>query len=232
MKSAFDGGKKALIYKIVLTGVIVLSIALVVVYFLKISGLGGKITSVEKLRDYIASLGGNAVAFTIVFQVLQVVLLPVPGVVAIGAAVAMFGAAKGAVYSLIGVLIGSFIAFFIGKFFGFKAAAWLIGEETLKKILNGFDGKDKVFLTFAFLFPFFPDDALCFVAGVSEMRTGYFSFIIIITRIVSTFFTAFSFSGDLIPYDRAWGIIVWIALFFVTAILSRIIYKRIYAAKR
>lgn len=229
MKSTSDGAKKNFLFKIVLTGIVVFATVLFIVYFLKISGLNGKINSVDDLRDYISSLGGNAVYLVIVFQILQVVILPVPGVVSIGVAVAMFGALKGAVYSLIGILIGSFIAFFTGKFFGYKAVAWLIGKGALKKIVNDLDGKDKAFLTFAFLFPFFPDDALCFVAGISEMRTGYFSFIIIITRSISTFLTAFSFSGDLIPYDKAWGIFVWITAFFVTLIASRILYKKIYA---
>lgn len=225
MKSAEKKRNYGAAFKIILLFLILLSVALFIIYVMKISGLGEKISSVDELRDYISSLGGNAVLALIIFQFLQVLILPVPGVLTMGAAVALFGPLKGSIYSLIGILIGSFVAFFIGRKLGFKTVAWIVGEKVLEKTLDGFGGKDKAFLTFAFLFPFFPDDVLCFVAGLSKMSFGYFTFIIILTRLISVFLTAYSINGNLIPYDTAWGIIAWIFIFFGTVFASRVVYK-------
>ena len=226
MKSDGKNEKLGFIIKLIITTLIIAAFVLLVYYLMKVTGLKDNISSIEELRDYISSLGGNAVIVMIIFQILQVVILPVPGFVAVGAAVALFGPLYGAIYSLIGILIGSFIAFFIGRKLGFKAVAWLVGEKTLVKTLDRFAGKDRAFLTFAFLFPFFPDDVLCFVSGLTKMSLGYFSVTIIVTRVISVFITAYSVNGNIIPYDTAWGIIVWILIFIATAVITYFVYKK------
>ena len=232
MRSAKKNRFNPSVLRIVLTSAIFIAITLVIVYLVKISGLEDKISTVDKLREFIASKGAFAVFFLIVFQVLQVVVLPVPGVVAVGAAVALFGPLKGAVYSLIGILIGSFIAYYIGRILGFKAVNFLLGEKVVNDLLLKTEGRGAAFLTVAFIFPFFPDDALCFVAGLIKMEQKFFAFIIILTRIVSTFLTAYSINGDLIPYDTPQGVSVWILIFFVTIVSFNHIYGRINESKK
>ena len=67
------------------------------------------------------------------------------------------------------------------------------------------------------LFPFFPDDILCIVAGVTNMSNKFFIITNLITRPVSVFCTCFIGSGYLIPF-KGWGIYVWI-LFVILLIL-------------
>ena len=216
---------REMLFKICIITLLFIAIALLLIYILKISGFWNKINNIEDFREYIAGFGAYAVIVFIIFQILQVVLLPIPGVVAIGAGVALFGVKFGAIYSLIGILIGTFAAYYIGKYPGEKVVAWIVGRENLDKALDLVKGKDKVVLTFMFLFPFFPDDVLCFVAGMSSMSQAYFIIMILITRIISVYTTAYSVNGSLIPYDTPWGIAIWAVLILATIGIAILIYK-------
>ena len=232
--AAVAAGSLAVYYGLLCNGlgyracVLSLGFAAIILLFVKllfISGLWDKIDSVASLRALIASYGKYAVPAFLLMQILQVVVLPIPGVVAIGVGVAMFGAFKGAVYSFIGITAGSFIGFFIGRSFGYKVASWLVGKSSLDKTLQAVKGKDKALLTAMFLLPFFPDDVLCFVAGLSSMSKTYFSVMIVVTRLISTFCAAYSLDGKIIPYDNWWGIALWGVLILSTLLATRFIYK-------
>ena len=222
---SFACRQNAATVKLILLVLFILPIILFALYVLKISGFWQKISSVEDLREYIAGYGVFAFFVTFLIEFLQVVVLPVPGFVAIGAAVALFGAFKGALISFAGIFSGSVAAFFIGRRLGYKAACWLVGKPSLDKTLQMVKGKDKVVLTFMFLFPFFPDDVLCFVAGLSTMSVKYYLIMIFITRVFSTFTTAYSVDGSIIPYDTWWGIVIWVLLLVSTALISVAVYK-------
>ena len=156
---------------------------------------------------------------------LQVVILPIPGFIAVGTGVALFGPLKTSIYALIGILLGSFVAFFIGRVLGYKVVKWIVGKDTLDKWLKSVKNKDKLVLTFMFLFPFFPDDVLCFIAGLSSMSTAYFFVMITLCRIISVVVASYSINGNIIPYTTWWGIALWILVFFVTVLITVYLYK-------
>ena len=216
---------KTKIYRLLLSALILITLILGGLYLLIKSGIFQKISSIEELREYIKSFGTQAFFATLIMQILQVVALPIPGVIAIGVSVALFGPIKGALISFLGIFIGSMIAFFIGRKLGKRTVCWIVGEDTLNKVQDSVKGKDKVVLTFMFLFPFFPDDVLCFVAGLSTMPTKYFIIMIIVTRIISVTTTAFSVNGNIIPYDTWWGILIWAVLIGATFLFSYYFYK-------
>ena len=152
--------------------------------------------------------------------------MPIPGIIAVGTGVALFGAFKCAVFSLIGILIGSIVAFYIGRILGYKVVSWLVGKETIDKWLNKIKNKDKIILTFMFLFPFFPDDVLCFVAGLSSMSSLYFIVMITICRIISIFITAYSLNGNVIPFNNWWGLTIWFIIIILTILITFFVYKK------
>ena len=174
MTVTFYNNKKNFIYKLFFVIVSLLSITLISLYFLKISGFLQKFDSVQKFRNYIQSFGGFAIIIFILIQFLQVVILPIPSFITVGAGVLLFGVFWGAIYSCIGIISGSLVAFYVGRYLGVKVAVWLIGESNLNKGLSLIKGKDKIALTFMFLFPFFPDDLLCFVAGITSISSKFF----------------------------------------------------------
>ena len=223
---AYSSSQNRMVFKVSIVVLTIISLALLLVYFLKISGIADRIDSIEDLRNYVASFGYLAVIIYVVMNFLQVVVLPIPGFIAVGTGVALFGPLKTAIYSLIGILLGSFVAFFIGRILGYKVVKWMVGKETLDKTLKSIKNKDKVVLTFMFLFPFFPDDVLCFVAGLSSMSTVYFVVMIIVCRIISVVVSAYSMNGNIIPYTTWWGILLWLIIFAFTALLAVLFYKK------
>lgn len=217
----FANTARKIIYKLFLLIVICLVIAVISLYILKTSGFLTKIDSVEKFRNYISSFGNNAIILFTLIQFLQVVILPIPAFITVGAGVLLFGPLKGAIFSCVGIILGSIVAFYIGRIFGFKVAKWLVGESELNKGLKIIKGKDKIILTFMFLFPFFPDDILCFVAGITTMSSTFFLFMIVITRIISVFASSYSINNSIIPYNTWWGLLLW-ALFISFTIFAMI----------
>lgn len=138
----------------------------------------------------------------------------------------LFGPLKGSFLSCIGIIAGSIVSFFIGRIFGYKVVKWLVGKESLDKGLKTIKGKDKVILTFMFLFPFFPDDVLCFVAGITTVSPTFFIVMIFITRIISVFASSYSMNNSIIPYDTWWGILLWIIFFAFTVVVAYFICKK------
>lgn len=202
--------RKQSIYRLIILGLICADIFAVIFYVICATGLIQKITSVEALQQYIDGFGAWAVIIYILFSYLQVVILPVPGSATVAAGVVLFGWLECSLYSFIGIVLGSVTAFAIGRWVGYKAVCWIVGKDDLDKWLDKIKGKDYLILSLMFLLPMFPDDVLCFVAGLSSMTWPYFLVMIVITRLISTFTVSLSF--DLIPFNTWWGILTWIVL--------------------
>lgn len=222
----FSTLKNDFIYKLSLVIIVLSLITVVFLYYYKKSGLNEKISTVEDFRAYIASFGAKAALIFILVSFLQVVVLPIPAFITVGAGVLIFGPFFGAVYSVIGIVIGSVTAYFIGKVFGVKAATWLVGEVALEKWRKFIYGKDRILLTFMFLFPFFPDDVLCFVAGITTVKPKFFIVMITAVRVVTVFLSSYSINNSIIPYTTWWGIALWVLFFGFTIFMTILIYKK------
>lgn len=222
---SFFVNENKVVYKILLSFCILLCLACFGLYILKLTGIFDKIDSVNDLRVYVSNFGAWAEIIFVVLQIFQVIILPLPTFITIGAGVLLFGPLKTALLSSLGIVIGSYIAFFIGRFLGVKVVKWLIGDEKLNKTLKLIKGRDKVVLTFMFLFPLFPDDLLCFVAGLSTMSVKFFLLMMLIVRTLCVFTSAFSLNNNFIPYDTWWGILLWIIFAVCTIVLTFFVYK-------
>lgn len=221
---AFFAYKKEIFYKTLITTYVFVVFALIILYLLLRTGFFEIMRDEEKLEDYLRRFGGWMSVFFITLQFLQVVILPIPSFVTVAAGSALFGPFTSSIYSLIGILLGSIVAFLIGRYVGYRAVAWLVGKETLDKWLNKIKGKDKLLLSAMFLLPVFPDDILCFVAGLSSMSLPFFVVVILVSRVAAVFVT--SYSVVLIPFNTWWGILIWIAFFLLVAVLFVILYKK------
>lgn len=186
---------------------LLLLVVLVLLFVLQKTGFFEVVSSAEKLQAYLERAGVWMPLAYILLQYLQVVLLPIPSVVSTVAGVALFGPFMATLYSLLGILPASVTAFMIGRKLGNKAVAWMIGQDTLEKWQEKLKGKDNLLLSMMFILPMFPDDVLCFVAGLSSMSTKYFLIIISISRLLVVTGTCYSF--ELIPFDTWWGILIW-----------------------
>lgn len=210
-------------HRLILCTFVCLDVVALIFFILSVTGIISKLTSINALRDYIASFGATAVFIFILFQFLQVVVLPIPGSVSVGVGVALFGPLRCSIFSFIGIFLGSVVAFAIGRVIGYKAVCWIVGKDDLDKWLAKVKGKDYLLLSIMFLLPLFPDDILCFVAGLSSITWTYFIVMIVITRLISVFTT--SFSLQLIPFNTWWGIAIWILLGAAVVVAFWLVWK-------
>jgi uncharacterized membrane protein YdjX (TVP38/TMEM64 family) len=187
----------------------VIVIALIVgVLYLLFYFLGWTNLTKEQLQDYIKSTGIIAPLVYVVITFAQVTLVPIPGAVTILAGSYLFGFLGAFIYSYIGMMLGSVVSFALGRVIGKPYVNWVTGgadktEQWLKKL----EGRENVFLFFAFFLPFFPDDILCAVAGALPIKWRTFIIMQLITRFTSILGTMLFMSGEIIPF-HGWGLLV------------------------
>lgn len=184
------------------------------------------VTDVESLRELIASCGAwGWIVFITLFTLCTSLLcfIPASSMTFIIVSVVLFGATKGFIISSISVFLSSSLMFILGNTLGEKVAVKLVGKESLEKAQNLVDVKSKMLLPLMFLFPVFPDDALCLVAGMTKMRYWYFAVIVGICRTIGVATTCFLGSG-LINWSELsltdWFVLLSVCLFWIILIFN------------
>lgn len=215
---------KQMIYRFCIIALVFLIFVAAVAYALIVTGFLEVIRDAKKLEEYIERSGSWMSCVFILLQFAQVVILPIPSTVTVVAGAELFGPFLGSLYSLIGILIGSVCAFLIGRYAGHRVVAWIVGEETINLWLNKIKNKDKLFLSAMFLLPVFPDDVLCFVAGLSSMSFLFFLVVIFISRILAIFMTSYAIA--LIPFTTWWGLMIWGVFGAAVVALFVFLYKK------
>lgn len=208
--------------KICLTLLIVV-IASVSIYFV-LQSLG--VTNIESLRKIIASCGAwGWIVLIALFTLCSILLCFVPGISAtfICVSIVLFGALNGFLISVISVFVSSSLMFLIGNTLGETAAVKIVGKESLERAQKLLDMKSKMLLPLMFLFPIFPDDALCMVAGMTKMRYWYFAIIVAIFRTIGI--ASICFLGSGIINWEALSLVDWFVLINVCIFDIFLIFK-------
>lgn len=173
---------------IILTLIFVL-ISVFLLYIL-LTNMGPYLKFIHKhfqIRRWILSFGRWDFMAFITLQVLQVILMLVPGEVVQAAGGYIFGTLLGTILALCGILIGSIATFFIGRLLGER----LIRKILPKKELANIEGlinrpKNKVILTALYLIPGVPKDILGYVSGITSIKVKEFAVISTVARIPGT----------------------------------------------
>lgn len=215
---------KEVVTRMCITLYILLDFVAVFLYILVRTGFFEIISDEESFEAFLERSGKWMAVLFVVLQFLQVVILPIPSTVTVVAGAALFGPLVGSLLSLLGIVIGSLLAFLIGRYAGYRVVAWLVGKDTLDKWLKKIKGKDKLLLSAMFILPVFPDDVLCFVAGISSMSLPLFLVVILVSRIAAIFMT--SYSVTLIPLNTWWGLLTWAILIALVIVLFVFLYKK------
>jgi len=180
--------------------------------------------SVEAMQEFIASTGAWGIVVFMFIQFAQVVFIPIPSVVTTVAGAILFGPTVAMILSLISIILASYVAFFIGRFLGDKVVSWLVGKETCDRYSKLLYDKGKYLFFLMMLFPVFPDDILCMIAGMTTMRLRFFTWTVLIARPLAIIPTCYLGGGTIIPYS-GWGLIVWGILIIMMAVLFVLSYK-------
>lgn len=195
-----------------------IGISMLLLYFL-FKHLGLTNVTREGLQDYIKEKGALAPIIFILATFLQVTIIPIPSTLTVLAGNYLFGPWVSFLYSYVGLLAGSYLAYILGRVLGRPYLNWVAGDK--KKVdlyLLRLKGKENIALFFAFLFPFFPDDLLCSVAGMVKTPPLTFTIMQLLTRATSVGATLLFMSGEVIPYTQ-WGILI-IALLIVLSLIG------------
>ena len=173
-------------------GVAVLAVGLYVL----VSRYAGFITNAEALRTWLDQFGIFAPIVFIGIQALQVIVAPIPGQVVALVAGYLFGSFWGTVYSLTGVLIGSAVAFSLSKRYGRSFVENVIHEDVIERF-DGFVDTVGVPGLFAFvIIPGLPDDAICFLSGLTKWSLPTFMGVIAVGRLPAYVLTVYA-GGEL-----------------------------------
>ena len=198
--------KKNLMKKLIGSG-IVLVVFFFSLYILFYS-FGLTNISKEELQSFIYSTGAVAPLIYILITFLQVIIIPIPSAVTILVGCYLFGTVLSFIYSYIGLMLGSLVAYYLGKIAGKPFINWLSGgKEQTELWVSKLHGKENILLFFMFLFPMFPDDILCAIAGILPITTRSFIFMLIITRATTIGSTLLFMTGEIIPFN-GWGITI------------------------
>lgn len=216
-------GLKAML-KLTFTANAIITLILWGYWVLILCGLKEIFSSAEALQEAVASTGAWGMAVYVFIQFLQVTFIPLPAMVTTLAGTALFGPFNASILSLIGIMLGSIFAFWLGDKFGEKICIWIAGKETTEKYSKLLYEKGKYLFFLMMLFPLFPDDILCLIAGMTSMSFRYFFITIILTRPIGIFMTCYLGSGQIIPYS-GWGLIVWGIIIVIMAVLFICAYK-------
>jgi uncharacterized membrane protein YdjX (TVP38/TMEM64 family) len=140
----------------------------------------------QKLKGFIRSFGASSPFAYILFQILQVVIAPIPGGAIEFLGGYLFGVKVGFVYSMIGLTLGSLVAFSLARIFEKVAVEKFVSEQTRKKFDYLVEHQGAILSFILFLIPGFPKDALCYILGLTPMHLGIFLAISTIGRIPGT----------------------------------------------
>jgi len=201
----------------------ILAVILVLAYFiLKWTGAWEYINSVEKIRQLILSLGFWGRFAFVMIQFLQVTFLPIPAAATTIAGTLVFGPWITLLISFVAVMLDSLFSFWLGRKLGKKIVIWIAGENDYNKWANKL-GKGKYVFFLMMLFPVFPDDILCLIAGTTNITWKFFIITNLITRPIGIFCTCFLSSG-IIPFS-GWWILPWGFLAIICIFLFILSYK-------
>lgn len=210
--------KNKTLFRIATVFVVFFAVVIVLYVIVEQTGLLKYFEDFDAIRDFILRTKQWGVIVFLLLTIFQVVFLPIPAAVTILIGVVIYGPLVSFILSLVGTYIGSVICFWLGKNFGSKLVAWMIGKENFEKYAKMLNEKGKWVFVLMLVFPFFPDDTLCLVAGATTMTWKFFLISMILSRPIGIAFTSFFGSGEIIPYS-GWGIPVWIGIFALCIVL-------------
>lgn len=142
--------------------------------FLWKSGFFQAVTSLPALQDYIAKFSPYSHLCFFLLQFLSVVIAPIPSNISAAAGGVIFGTWPAFFLTYGAVLSASLLVFLLARTLGQSFADKLVNRKISDKYLAVIRAKADVFLILAFVLPFFPDDLICILAGLTAIPTKRF----------------------------------------------------------
>ena len=168
--------QKLLKYKVVpiLYFIIFLAIIGLGIYWFVHSGLISLLGDSAALEAYFEGLGAKGYLVVFLLQTFGVVFLPATGGVIVVASAMLFGFVKTFLICSAATILGSCISFALARYLGRPLVDLFWDKHKVDKYIHSFEERKNLLLILMFFFPFFPDDILCYVAGLVNIRWRFF----------------------------------------------------------
>lgn len=167
-------------------GLITVVVLAIIVYLIWDVAAVGPITHLltnrDQLVEVVSSWGIFAPIIYIILQIIQTVVAPIPGQIVGGIGGFVFGP-WGILWTTIGTIIGCYFVFRIARRFGRPLLEKLFKKSIIDKfdfILNS--KSTSLILFLIFLLPGFPDDVICYLAGLTKLPIRRLMTILVLGR--------------------------------------------------
>ena len=178
-------------------------------WFLYTTGFFHESISVEGVQDYIQEFAPYTQLIFFLVQLLSVILAPIPSNISAAAGGVLFGTWASFALTTGAVLLGSGIVFLLARKLGKPFSDRFVSQKMSQRYLDAIRSKRDMFLLMAFLFPFFPDDVICILAGLTDLSFGRFLTIAVLTRPWGLLFAS-ALGGTTIEMPLGWMVVIGI----------------------
>lgn len=191
------------------------------IWFLSKSGFFQAMSSQETMQAYIQQWTPYSHLVFFLIQLCSVVMAPIPSNVTAMAGGVLFGGWMSFSLTYLAVVLGSMLVFWLGRQLGRRRISRWIGKIHMEIYMGYVEKKAGVFLLLAFLLPFFPDDILCILAGLTAISYRWFLLLVLLARPWGLLFAAFF--GHSVVHMPVWCIVLF-GLFGVVLFLTILCY--------
>lgn len=169
----------------------------------------------EQLVQTLQDWGQWAPVVTITLHILQVMTAPIPGTAIDAVNGLLFGPWLGTLYSMTGLLIGSVSVMLLTRKFGRPLMERFVDPSSIERIDRLVEKRGSLIIFLVFLFPFMPDDAICFLAGLTPIPILELVLLAMVGRLPGVFFA--TLLGSQAQSFALWQWIVFGVLFILLA---------------
>jgi len=146
------------------------------------SGFFTAIRTPEGIESYIQRFAPYSHLVFFLIQLASVILAPIPSNLTAAAGALLFGALPAFLLTTGAVVLGSAVVFQLARILGQPFAERFLSGAFFERYGEVIRRKRDSFLFLAFLFPFFPDDLLCIMAGLTDIPFRRLLFLVAVAR--------------------------------------------------
>lgn len=168
--------------KQILLWVLVLAALSIIVLVMYRTGFFAAMRTKDGLAQYISATAPWSHLVYFLIQLASVIVAPIPSNITAAVGAVLFGLWPSFLLTWAAVASGSALVFLLARALGQKFADQFVSQKLSDKYLDVIRRKRDVFLALAFLFPFFPDDLLCILAGLTDIPFRRFFILVLLTR--------------------------------------------------
>lgn len=169
----------------------------------------------ERVSAFVNDAGPWAPLAFIGIQIGQVFAAPIPGQVTGFVGGFLFGATMGSVYATIGGTIGCTLVFILSRRLGRPFVERFVRAKVLQRFDYIIDQSGALALLVIFLVPIFPDDLICYIAGLTRIPISRLVLVALVGRIPG--YVLFSLTGAGLAESNTTLIVVVVVVIAVAA---------------